>query len=100
MKEIIIQIPEKEYEWINTHLQATDYQTTLSLYEAMRKGIVFPENATRKDVHKILFGIEPPELGSPYCACANANGGKGCETCQYKDDINCDVNWWNETFSK
>lgn len=60
------------------------------------KTIQIPNNATRKEVHKIIFGIEPPELGSPYCACANS--GKGCELCQYKDDINCDVNWWNSPY--
>lgn len=62
--------------------------------------IEIPSGATRKEVHKLLFGIEPPELDSPYCACANANGGKGCETCIHKDDSNCDVNWWNTPFKK
>lgn len=55
--------------------------------------IEIPDNATRKEVHLAIFGIEPPELGSPYCSCA-----KFCDTCKFKDDINCDVNWWNSPY--
>ena len=60
--------------------------------------IRFPSNITRKDLHKLIFGINPPELDSPYCSCAIAEDG--CNKCPHKDDINCDVNWWNEPLFK
>ena len=59
--------------------------------------IEIPDNATRKEVHKLIFGINPPELDSPHCACSLNNG---CEKCKHKDDSNCDVVWWNETYKE
>lgn len=59
--------------------------------------IKIPDNATRKEVHKAIFGINPPELDSPYLSCS-MNGG--CTKCKHKDDTRCDLNWWNETYKK
>lgn len=61
----------------------------------MKLEIEIPDNATRKDVHLKLFGIEPPELNSSFYACAK-NGG--CNACKHKGDTNCDYNWWNEPY--
>lgn len=60
--------------------------------------IVIPNNITRKELHKAIFGVNPPELDSPYCSCARGKGG--CEKCKHKDDLNCDVNWWNAPYKK
>ena len=57
--------------------------------------IEIPDNATRKEVHELIFGTNPPELDSPYCACSLNNG---CEKCKHKEDLNCDVNWWNAPY--
>ena len=57
--------------------------------------IDLPRNATRKQVHELIFGINPPELDSPLCSCSIQ---KGCENCKHKDDMNCDVNWWNAPY--
>ena len=57
--------------------------------------IEIPDNATRKEVHKLIFGIDPPELESPYCACAC-----NCAECEHKEDSNCDVNWWNAPYTE
>ena len=61
----------------------------------MKLIVEVPENATRKDVHMAIFGINPPELDSPYCVCA-----VGCSECKHKDDLNCDVNWWNSKYER
>lgn len=62
----------------------------------MKLEIEIPDNATRKEVHLMMFGIDPPELDSPYYACARSNGG--CNACKHKDDTNCDYNWWHAPF--
>lgn len=36
--KLIIDIPEEDFEWINTHLYTTDFQTTKRLYESVRNG--------------------------------------------------------------
>ena len=59
--------------------------------------VVISDNMTRKELHKAIFGVDPPELDSPYCSCAII---KGCENCKHKDDLNCDVNWWNAPYKK
>ena len=90
---LIIDIPKGLYErikWLCENGMGDDLQ------KKVINGTVLPDNATRKDVHELIFGIDPPELGSPYCACAN----EGCEMCIHKDDLNCDVNWWNAPYQK
>ena len=57
--------------------------------------IEIPENATRKEIHKLIFGIDPPELDSPYCACA-----VNCADCEHNNDSSCDVKWWNEIYKR
>ena len=64
--------------------------------KALEQAVPIPENATRKEVHLLIFGIEPPELDSPYYACARSNGG--CNACKHKDDTDCDYNWWNAPY--
>ena len=60
--------------------------------------IIIPEGATRKDLHVEVFGIDPPELDSPYCECRHHNGG--CDKCEHKGDLNCDVQWWGALYVK
>ena len=36
--KLIIDIPEEDYEWIQTHQSVTDYQTTLMLYKSVING--------------------------------------------------------------
>lgn len=87
--KILIDVPEGKY---NAVKKAKELSMGLGLMDkAILNGTIIPDHATRKDVHLTLFGIRPPELDSPYCACAVR-----CAECEHKDDINCDVNWWNE----
>lgn len=58
--------------------------------------IIVPHGITRKELHKKIFGIDPPELDSPYLSCANSVGG--CDVCKHKEDLNCDKNWWNAPY--
>lgn len=36
--KVIIDISEKDFKWINTHLYTTDFHTTKRLYESVRNG--------------------------------------------------------------
>ena len=81
------------------HTFDTDISAMCSdVLDVLSRCVEIPDNATRKDVHKLIFGILPPELDSPYCECALADNGKGCEKCVHKNDLNCDVNWWNSPY--
>lgn len=59
--------------------------------------IEIPEGATRRDLHKLVFGIDVPELHSDKFRCARE---KGCSNCKHKDNINCDMVWWNSPYRK
>lgn len=64
--------------------------------ESLRRGVIIPEGATRSEVHKLVFGFEPPELDSPYYDCANRKGG--CDNCKHRDDERCNKNWWESLY--
>lgn len=59
--------------------------------------IEIPEGATRRDLHNLVFGIDVPELLSDRFRCARE---KGCSNCKHKDNINCDMVWWNSPYRK
>ncbi len=71
------------------------------LYELLTnqtsQAIIIPEGITRREMHKLVFGIDVPELHSDKFRCARE---KGCSNCKHKDNINCDMNWWNAPFKK
>ena len=98
--KLIIDIPEEMYQTFHKQSPRMGDAGMDSICQAIGNGTPIPDNATRKDVHKLIFGIRPPELDSPYCECALADNGKGCEKCVHKNDLNCDVNWWNSPYQK
>lgn len=59
--------------------------------------VTVPEGATRRDLHKLVFGIDVPELHSDKFRCARE---KGCSNCKHKDNINCDMVWWDSPYRK
>ena len=65
------------------------YGIATDVEKSVANGKILDE-MTRTEVHKEIFGIEPPILTSPYCKCK-----EHCNKCSHKDDLNCDVNWWN-----
>lgn len=80
-----------------------DYEDGYISYSQMQidnastvRAVVIPENITRKELHKLIFGINPPELDSPYYDCANRKGG--CDNCKHRDDERCNKNWWESLY--
>lgn len=65
------------------------------LTEPNTKVMVIPDGITRRELHKLVFGIDVPELSTEMFRCARE---KGCSNCRHKDNINCDMNWWNAPF--
>lgn len=68
--KLIIDIPEEDFKWINTHLYTTDFQTTKRLYESVRNGTPFDSFPDREKGEWIPVSERLPEMGvRVLCAC-------------------------------
>ena len=86
---MLVNVPAHAYARVK-HTEENQFISDIE--QAVADGIVL-QKMTRSEVHELLFGVQPPEVNSRYCACANAEGQ--CDECDFKDDPSCDVNWWN-----
>ena len=89
--KVLIELDDYVYKDVKESVYNVD-SNYIEIGNAIGDGKVLPK--TRKEVHKMLFGIDPPFLDSPFASCANSK--QGCKSCKHKNDPNCDVNWWNE----
>ena len=70
--KLVIDIPEEDYEWINTHRSVTDYQTTKMLYKRVLNGTPF-DTVIEDITHEITKYLED--------VCINENEAEGIMFC-------------------